>query len=898
MILRFLAAVFGTFVVFFLLFLAGIQTPFVQKKIRSWMVEKAQEEGISLSIGSVRASSPLHWTFKEVCVEKEGYTLFQAEKIHAQLDFLPLFQQKVSIKFSFDEFHWVDQPFYHVEVSLLATHQEEKTWVGEVKMGSLGPFVFTADIPFLLTSEELQFKEIHFSAPQSGLNGSLTYFRKEKAFEGVLYAFSEALSVFDNFAPYLHLGGQLGATLTFKKENHFFETVVHAQNIHLYEMFITSMTMHAVGSDLIPKMTVSAEAERIYSSQAFFSSTSFSMSALSTLKHWTYNLHTQGMWKEPFVLDAQGFWKKEDETHTLGINTLSGSLLESAYALKEPFTFSRSPQEIHLTPLFFRLGEGTVHASFDCTLKQGSFSFKASAIPLETFSLIYPEFPLKGDFSLEASLEKTESKESGSLQLSLQSLKLKGALLAHLSNHTLQLQGHLKAPEEQFAAASATLPVSLTEGCMPEIQIDSEEPFSAELTMEGHLEEIFDFVNMGAQKVQGLLSTRLFLSNTLAHPHVQGSLEIHKGFYENYIIGTTLKNVEAFAIAKHDHLEFTDIHAEDLEKGALSAQGSIFFNPSSRFPYSFAIYCDQFQALRSDLIHAAFTGPMQIVGDTASCTASGSLQVPKAVFTIPEELPIDLPELPVTYIHQPKHTELSYAPPSFAFHTDLELEAQGQLALQGKGLHSLWEGKAIVSGTNRNIAAHGSLHLLKGEYLFSGKRFTLTQGEISFINEPTPAAFLSLNGTLTLQDATITAQLRGPLSSPQLTFQSVPPLPTSSILALILFNKDISDLTAFQALQLAQTLVSLSGGAAPDVLEKIRQSLGVDRLNIVSHEGTEDVSVQIGKYLTSGVLITLSQGTETSDVIVEVELGKGFVFQAETQDEEEGKFSLKWNRNY
>ena len=62
--------------------------------------------------------------------------------------------------------------------------------------------------------------------------------------------------------------------------------------------------------------------------------------------------------------------------------------------------------------------------------------------------------------------------------------------------------------------------------------------------------------------------------------------------------------------------------------------------------------------------------------------------------------------------------------------------------------------------------------------------------------------------------------------------------------------------------------------------------------------GTDEIAVQIGKYLTRGILITLSQSATSSQVIVEVELPKGFIFQAETQEQEEGKFSLKWRKSY
>ncbi|PIS00297.1 MAG: hypothetical protein COT84_08240, partial [Chlamydiae bacterium CG10_big_fil_rev_8_21_14_0_10_35_9] len=132
---------------------------------------------------------------------------------------------------------------------------------------------------------------------------------------------------------------------------------------------------------------------------------------------------------------------------------------------------------------------------------------------------------------------------------------------------------------------------------------------------------------------------------------------------------------------------------------------------------------------------------------------------------------------------------------------------------------------------------------------------------------------------------------------------SLPPLPMSSILSYLLFGSDISEITALQAVSLAATAASLSGGG-PDILEITRRRLGFDRLAIVSaptSEGAEDFAVQVGKYVAKGVLVTFSQGIEqgSSNVSVEVDLSHGFLFEAQTiQQQEQGRFSLKWNRNF
>ncbi len=44
----------------------------------------------------------------------------------------------------------------------------------------------------------------------------------------------------------------------------------------------------------------------------------------------------------------------------------------------------------------------------------------------------------------------------------------------------------------------------------------------------------------------------------------------------------------------------------------------------------------------------------------------------------------------------------------------------------------------------------------------------------------------------------ITARLKGPLNSPQLTFQSAPPLPLSAIMSYLLFGQDLSEISGFK----------------------------------------------------------------------------------------------------
>ncbi len=390
----------------------------------------------------------------------------------------------------------------------------------------------------------------------------------------------------------------------------------------------------------------------------------------------------------------------------------------------------------------------------------------------------------------------------------------------------------------------------------------------------------------------------LFLAKTLQAPSLQGSFDLQNGSYENYFSGTKLKQIEGQITASGSSLNLLDFKAHDETDGLLTATGSLLLK--DRFPFGVKAELTNLHLLKSNPINGSFSGEATVQGDLDSTLLSGHFEVEKAEIQLLDNLTTDIPVLPVTYINEPIHLKapLFIHSPPYPIKLDVYLKAEEKVFVLGKGLDSEWSGPVHLGGTLDHMIAKGQLSLKKGTFVFSGKTFILRQGEIAFLDKPILNAYLKISGELPLTSATIVAQMQGPLESPKLTFQSIPFLPTSSILSLILFNKDISEISALQALQLAHTFVTLSGNGGPNVLEAIRKSIGVDKLNIVGKDGTDEISVQIGWYLTHGVTLSLSQSATSSDVTIEVDLKNGFIFQAETQNQEEGKFSLKWNKNY
>jgi len=813
--------------------------------------------------------------------------------------------------------NFVYENFY----ATLKAKRFEEQWKGNAELNASHPSLpLTGQLSFLLVPwERVQFDNFFVNGPDLRLNGALAVNFPHHTLDGSLFGHILHMQRIQDFFPRAYVEGSLGLEAVFSsKQKNTDSSYSQQANCHLLfknvrynQLFVDQATINIRFKELFhqPKGSVSLEAQRIYLPHLNFSNINFETH--SEEEEWTYNFDLFGKWKDVFEVHSNGKWLYDEEHLRLAINDFNGLVLNKSFFLSEPLNVHYSPTALKCSHFKLNLGEGFFSASGEFTKETASATVEAEHFPIDFLSLPMPHFALSGTTSIHSFLIATPENMRAQFNLILEHADVlsfqkknpfqgKGVLQAHLNKENIQIHSHFVATNEQFFDWTGTFPIDY-ELYPFRIHLNKERPVSSELTMEGKLEEIFDFVNFGVHRASGLLSTHLIMSKNLSSPALNGEIEVQEGTYENDFTGTFLKGINARLEAQKDQIDILRLEAKDNEKGSATATGRLTLSPQDHFPYFIEAELSNLNVLRFDMMESNFTGPIKITGSAQEALAKGSVEVSQANLKIPDELPTEIPTLPVTFIHQPAHLKANSMPLSsvFPLHLDLDLHADDHIFVKGKGLDCEWKGNVHVTGTNMLLAINGLLTLLKGEFNFSGKTFTLTQGEISFTDKPTQSSYLSLSGTTSLPNATVTAFLRGPLTAPQLTFQSNPPMSTSSILSLILFNKDISEISAFQAVQLAQAIISLSGGAGPSVLEKIRKSLGVDRLNIIFDPTREDqISIQIGKYLTKGVMITLTQSSGSSQVVVEVELAKGFVLQAETQEEEEGKFSLKWNCNY
>lgn len=188
---------------------------------------------------------------------------------------------------------------------------------------------------------------------------------------------------------------------------------------------------------------------------------------------------------------------------------------------------------------------------------------------------------------------------------------------------------------------------------------------------------------------------------------------------------------------------------------------------------------------------------------------------------------------------------------------DISLSAPGQIFVRGRGLDAELAGSLRLTGPTSDIIPQGGFELVRGRLDILNQRFILDEGRIQLSGSFNP--ILRFVASTDANGITVSIILEGPASSPDISFTSTPELPEDEVLAQLLFGRDLSNLSALQALELANAVATLAGRGGIGILSRLRDGFGLDDLDVTQ---TDDggTAVRAGKYISENVY---------SDVVVE-----------------------------
>ncbi len=641
----------------------------------------------------------------------------------------------------------------------------------------------------------------------------------------------------------------------------------------------------------------------------------------------TLTLTAQGQMKNAaFSGSAVGHYRKSFEFQTRGdvdlapndmrvqIDQIHGRFADYPLELISPAIIRRKPHSIMLEDVAFNLDKGRFEASGRLGDDDLVLDARLEGLPVEVFSLISPaEFlgSMNGRFHLAGRLDHPEA----FMELRVDDIRLKGAafeglppasLLTHMTveEDRLQADFSLEGLSEKPFNGNIQVPAIISLSPL-RFSLKAEDEVQGQVLADLDLSLIPGFFHLEDQRLEGRLSMDLALTGGSEAPEVRGTIRLLDGAYENVRSGTILKDVQVLARCEQDKIVLDEAYASDGGSGTVSAQGWVQLFSDEGFPFQWDFAFNSATLVRRDDLTVLTSGDLRLSGTLNKTLLSGALIVGPAEIRIPNRFPPEVPDLEVVEINrsgQGDPGKPAGKEPAGRLDLDLRLETPGRVFVRGRGLDSEWKGELHLMGSAGNPSLTGVLSVIRGRYNFLGKPFFLTNGVLTFGGALPPSPSVEISAEHKRSDVTARIHLSGTLTSPDISIESEPPLPSDEVLSNLLFGRGVAHISPIQALQLAQALNAMAGkGNTFDLADRTRRTLRVDQLDITqSDEGDEGASVSIGKYLTDNVYVEIEKGvgTEGGKILSEMELTSNITLESETGTDAHVGVGLNWKWDY
>lgn len=360
--------------------------------------------------------------------------------------------------------------------------------------------------------------------------------------------------------------------------------------------------------------------------------------------------------------------------------------------------------------------------------------------------------------------------------------------------------------------------------------------------------------------VSGPVSFDLRLNGPLRLGSVSGRIGLTDGRITDPSLGSALEGVSASA-------DLAGGRARITAAGRISTGGQVQVGGTVGLTAPFAADLDVTltrATLRDPrLFEARLGGALAVTGPlTGGATISGGLLVTEAEVQMPQADLAGAGTLPdLRHVNEPAAVRETRRRAGLIggdaggggegrarpFGLDLTITAPNRLFLRGRGLDAELGGELRLGGTTDAVVPSGAFDLIRGRLDILGKRLTLSEASLRVEGDFDP--YVSILASNESDGITSSVRIEGRATEPVVSFVSVPELPEEEVLARLLFGRDLTSLSAFQAAQLAGAVATLAGRGGEGIVGRLRKGFDLDDLDIATSEdgGT---SLKVGKYLS------------------------------------------------
>jgi hypothetical protein len=217
-----------------------------------------------------------------------------------------------------------------------------------------------------------------------------------------------------------------------------------------------------------------------------------------------FSLESRGYIEGDFFCEIQGSYRFDPHFLAFECTSARGQLLNIPFVLRYPFELEIQPSLYTLSPFSLSVGEGDVYASGEISATHLLGKCDIAHFPLEFARPITRNLSLRGNLSMQSSVDATLENAEGACNVVIETARLlqededtpvlaKGSLQAHLHQKKVQFFVEVRTKEAEMIDFSGFIPIEYS--FFPfKVQIDENTPFSAELIAEGLTSRCFSLL--------------------------------------------------------------------------------------------------------------------------------------------------------------------------------------------------------------------------------------------------------------------------------------------------------------------------------------------------------------------------------------------------------------------
>ncbi len=416
---------------------------------------------------------------------------------------------------------------------------------------------------------------------------------------------------------------------------------------------------------------------------------------------------------------------------------------------------------------------------------------------------------------------------------------------------------------------------------------------------------------LAPRNLQGQARFDLQIDGPAALSSVSGRITTNDATFTAPNLRVALRGINADVQLDNNRAQLT-VTGQAVDGGELRVAGAITLTPA--LPADISVTLRNLVFADPSLYSTTLNGDLRLAGPlSGGAQISGVINAGETNIQVPATGLTSIGDIPqITHVNAPADvlatrrkaglegadagedpTEEASGP---GFGLNLQINAPNRIFVRGRGIDAELGGSLTLSGTTNRIISAGRFELIRGRLDILGKRFLLDEGSVQFQGDFIP--YIRFVTSTDTKAGEVRVIVSGPANEPEVTFESTPAAPQDEVLSQLLFGRNISEISAFQALQLASAVATLAGRGGEGVIGNLREGFGLDDLDVTT---TDDgaTALRLGKYLTDNVYTDVTAASDgTGEVSLNLDITESLTAKGTLGSDGDSSIGIFFERDY